>query len=263
MRKNKNGSIQEFVKIESIQNHIGQKFRELGYPIASIEFDFPILFKFARNHSFRLKIDYDLASKKLSDVWFAIASVQLSIGYMLVAKDSAKFPRGYKQTTLSHNGLEIDMNIGDLHFWYHHNMAVECIYRVWERITNLLKFYCNIKGIRKRMYYNDIIRELKKNSIYSKLGNFGKLLEYEKHWVKIAGQRNKLSHEECRLLGDDKIYILDSNILRCDEKPFQHVQTLSPDLFQVIDNIKNKYIRCSEVFKAALQFIEELPTVNH
>jgi hypothetical protein len=247
------------IKIESIQNHIGRKFRELKYPISTIDFDFPILFKYAKKHSVRLKLDHDIASKKLSDIWFAMASVQLSIGYMLVAKDSAKFPRGFKQTALSHDELQIDINIGDLHFWYHHNMAVECVYRVWERVSNLLKFFSNIKENRKKIYFNDIMVELGKKSIYSKLDNYVKLMQCEKHWVKIAGQRNKLSHEECRLLGDDKVYICDSKILRCDETPFQHLETLSPDLFQVIDNIKNKYIECIEVVKIAMQFIEELP----
>ena len=47
------------VPIDNIQAHITAKFQKLRYPIATIEYDLPILDKFAVDNSKRLNLDTD------------------------------------------------------------------------------------------------------------------------------------------------------------------------------------------------------------
>ena len=172
---NSNNGQDKFVDVDNIQSHIALKFQKLKYPLSTVKYDLPVLDKFGVDNARKLNLDSDEAKEKARDIWFAIASVQLSLGYMLVAVDSAKYPRGFKQTVYDMKDLEVDINIGDLHFWYHSNLAIECIYRVWERLSNLLKFFCGIIEDEKRLYFDGSINYIKNSPHYSNLPSFQKL----------------------------------------------------------------------------------------
>lgn len=248
-----------FVGIKNIQSHITAKFQKLKYPIATIKYDLPILDTFAVDNARKLNLSVNEALERARDVWFAMASVQLSVGYMLVAVDSAKFPRGIKQTAYDIKDLETDMNIGDLHFWYHHNLAIECVYRVWERLSNMLKYFCSIEENEGRLYFDGTVLFIKNLTHYSNLPSFNNLSKHIRHWNKVAGERNSISHQGCRLFGNDKVNEIVLPITKFNGSKFKRLETEPTDLYQSIDNVKNKYKQCMAGVEHTMNFINDLP----
>ncbi|RJQ65860.1 MAG: hypothetical protein C4519_27015 [Desulfobacteraceae bacterium] len=247
------------VSIDDLQAHISTKFQKLGYPIATIKFDLPILDRFAFENARRLNLEIDAAVERARNVWFAIASIQISVGYLLVSVDSAKFPRGHKQSVYDLKDLEVDINIGDLHFWYHHNTAVECAYRVWERLSTLIKYFLKIDEKEERLYFSGLMQRLKRDSIYDDLPFFRSLYKQIDHCSKITGERNNISHQVCRLFGEDKVETFDLPIIKNDGTRFRKLNKETCDLFQVIDNVCSKYKQCISGVENTLGFIKELP----
>jgi hypothetical protein len=245
--------------VQVIQDEIRDHFAKLKYPILSIKFDILKLRKFAIRHCQRLKLNPEEGLRRICDVWWAIASAQLSLGYMIVAKNSAGSPRGSEQRVIAVKELQFDFNISDLHFWHHANLSIECLYRIWERLANLLKFFSCLPA-EKKLYFDGVVAAIKAKNALSDLTALKDVSANVKHWNIIAGKRNTLSHEGSRLFGDDSVTDKEYSILKADGNPLEMMTTKSPDLVQVIEEIKERFVRCGKAFTAAMSFIEEMPS---
>ncbi len=245
--------------IELMQKEIDDSLKKVKCPILSKKFNIPKLDEFAITHCMRLQLDPDKACRRIRDVWWAIASVQFSLGYMIVAKNSAGSPRGSVREFIPYiEDLQVDFNISDLHFWHHANLSVECLYRVWERLASLLRFFANLPDGDNR-YFSGVVNALKADASFNGLSSLKTVSRNIKNWEKVAGERNSLSHEGSRLFGKSVETAERLSVLGSSGEPLFKIAIRTPSLISVINEIKTRFICCGKAFEYVMKFINELP----
>jgi len=247
--------------IDVVQEDILALFESLGWPWATAAFDMRKMDAFATRESARLGLDEDEACRRLKDVVWALGSVQFSLGYMLIAKGSAKQPRGHVQRASDIQNLSVEYSIGDSHFWHHTNLAMESLYRVWERLANFLVCFCSLQDGDEKLYFDGVIQRLEQDDILSALTSFKNVKRHRKHYNRVACSRNRLSHQSSRLFGGQTVTVTPSDILRADGMPYAEITATMPDLFPIIEGVKDKYLESRDAFVHVVEYVKELP--NH
>ena len=245
--------------IESIQKEIDKLFQEYKYPALTKRLKPDSLFKFADVQSHRLLID-DLG-ERMMDIFWSVASVQLSIGYMMIAKKSSVHYRGITKTIYDPSQVT-GISMGNLHFWHHAFLARECIYRVWERLNSLIRAVCYPEEPEevKKLYFSDLIEKLAKDPVYMHNEFIGSLKGLVKHREKAACLRNFLSHEASSLTAKITIEPKNSIIYQTDGLPFPTCEYKTPDLVQEIEAMKDAYLKFEDAINVICKFIDSIPS---
>ena len=177
---------------EELQAEIARAFSGAKCPALTHSFLLRDLHEFGAKHATRIVCDQRSMQDRLSDVWWAIASAQLSLGYVFLAKPWVSRLRGAEQTVYNVQHLQYD-GVGDIHFWHHANLSYESIYRVWERLANLLRLVIAADP-KEKFYYDGIVDVIGSDARYNRLSAYKTLRKQLSHWNTIARERNKLSH---------------------------------------------------------------------
>jgi hypothetical protein len=187
------------------------------------------------------------------EFFWALSSTEVSIGYVLIARQSCLYPFGVTKVGYNIDETIPEFGIPELHFWYHINNTRECIYRCWERITSILKCVCYGEK-NDKFYFPTIVNEILSDHRYSENHTAKQLKKYEEYWTKDSGLRNSLSHGASSPFIKDKFKIKPSDK---DEIRFI-IENEYPNLVQEIESVKTSYIRLLDVWKGVKQFIESM-----
>jgi len=105
----------------------------------------------------KLSFDQRKIQNKLKLIYWAAVSIHIELGNMLIALESYnKF-----EQLQDENNAELSY----LLFMHHYFLAIECIYRAWERISRILNFI-HTKKAKCNCYYHSTISQLEGSRIY-------------------------------------------------------------------------------------------------
>jgi len=118
-------------------------------------------------------------------------------------------------------------------FMHHRFLSIECVYRVWERITQVF-YYIHTGKEKKQGYYGNVIDMMSKSKIYQK-DIIQNLKQHQKQWDSIAKFRNYYSHEYTKLIDGINYDVSISPIIDLHGRPIFK----SKETFENLKNIFN------------------------
>ncbi|HVE43832.1 MAG TPA: hypothetical protein VNC84_01680 [Gammaproteobacteria bacterium] len=188
-------------------------------------------------------IDKHILDNQLRFLWHAVAAMQTEVASFLIFFSQL-------ETTAAEDDNAILSRILCSH---HHSLSYECIYRSWERITQILH-YLHYKKENKRIYFGDIVNALGCSGIYSQR-SIADLKSHIYKWDKIAEMRNIFSHEESRLFLYD---YQPSKVLNYYGLPYSFTEK-STDFKQEKESLINRYKQIPSVNHSLRKFLNEFP----
>lgn len=245
------------MQIEKIQKEIMRLFKK--YEIPAITHNLPMenLNQWAYEVAVHFKLDQEEFRLSVTELFWSISHVQLAIGYALIAKESCMYHQGIRGEAFREEDIPNMIGMPEMHFWYHVYCCYECIYRVWERISIVLKGVCFSTSSEKK-YFNQIINDLDKSPKYNKNAFLKELKKQESHWCNIAEIRNDLSHDKSSPLQNTNIEGVLSNVVSLDGLPIPIVTYSSKSLKQEIGKVVDKYRKVLPAIKAMKEFIDNI-----
>lgn len=232
-------------RIYDTHNEIQRIYKKYKYPWLTLRLPVENLYSWGTKTAKRLKIDEDKFCQRVVGINWAVSHVQLSLGYVLIAKQEVRFPRGIKGVSKDIKTIP-DENLAYLYFWFHSYMTIECLYRSWERITNLIRAAC-YPNCKNKYYFDGMIDKIKEDSSINQNRYLKDLKEQVKNWNKIAKLRNKLSHEDSSSINEIE--------LSCDNITVNYCYK---DVRQELEKLKSYYIKLIPAITAARNFIENV-----
>ena len=164
------------ITIEKIHSYYRQLFIKYNYKLLSPNIEEKNMW--CDFISGRLNLDANEFWHLNSEFFWSLLNVEISIGYVLVARQSCLYPFGTEKISYDRDDTMPDSGVAEVHYWYHINNARECIYRCWERITNILNYVCYNKK-HEKYYYNTMISKISKDKKYSANPKIELLKTYE------------------------------------------------------------------------------------
>ncbi len=205
----------------------------------------------------KLKLDKIILWELNSEFFWALANTEISLGYTLIARETCEFPRGKKTIGYDPDDIPTNFTVQEMHFWYHVNNTRECIYRCWERISNVLTYVCYPENS-ENYYYNTIVEKISKDRKYKTNSNISQLKKQIKYWTKDSGSRNSLSHKASSPFIKDKLEFDIPHLYNGQNELVFKITAHNPNLIQEIETAKDSYMRISKVWLAVKEFIESL-----
>lgn len=189
----------------------------------------------------KLKLDNEIIYEHLRNIFMAIAEVQIEYGYLLIGKESLK----NKNQKSSNINDSVTLKIEHLYLQHHCYMAIECIYRIWEKLTKLL-IYIYFPQNKDNIYFNNLIELFKQSDSLPSPDLIINLKKFNKHWQKIASLRNSASHKSSHLAKNYHLSIEKSVICDYFGKQIIKIQEKLPDFNIEIDFILNAFKKANE-----------------
>ena len=245
------------ITITEIHNEIFKLFNQYRYPLLTKKFLISDLNSWGQNQSRRLGIDSNIFYKRVSALFWSIAHVQISLGHALIARQLVAFPKGQKGIAYNMTDIPKMLDIPDIHFWCHAYLTIECLYRCWERITNLLQLVCFPKCTDK-MYFPDVVYKIKNNSQFKNNPVLPRLEKAVKHRNNVAEHRNKYSHQDSSPMIEFKFEGSVSRIRGPFNQFILKIDYSYSNVIQEIDKLKNYYSRLEPAIIAVQKFIENI-----
>lgn len=245
------------IAVKDLQDDINDLWMKYGPVQVSREIPFGELMEAFATDAGRLRLPIPEARERVNDLRWALASAEFSLGYMLLTKNFAKYPHG--EELIEYFGIPGDagVDIGDMHFWHHMNLAIETIYRVWERLAGLLQFYCHLDE-QDKLYFDGVVDALVAHPIIGRIEELKSLKSHVKHWNKLSSLRNGLSHKSSLLYQEPEVQFEPTEILRPDGAPHVKIRVKMPDLIPPLEDVKTRYERCGNAVGDVLLFIRAL-----
>lgn len=187
-------------------------------------------------------IDNDLLIDKLKLIWHAVSATQIELTYSLI----------YLENTSKKTNYESEFRNKAL-CSHHISLCHECIYRVWERVSQVL-YLLHCKDLPKDAYYNDIVTMLRKSQLYSE-SSIEELKKHQGQWSKIAKPRNIHSHSDSRLFSFNTEF---SNIVDINGTPFP-LEEKTPNLKQECNTLINRYNDLEKLNSTLRKFMDLYP----
>ena len=182
--------------IDNIQKEISQLFCEYNIPVFTKNLPMKNLQEWSKKVAFHYKLDEDCIEHTVSELFWTMAHVQLSLGHALVAMQECEFIDGTKGIALSPNDIP-NPTMSELYFSYYMSNVYESLYRCWERINKVILYVCfpciSEKEMRHKYLYNTI-KDLKKSSKYVNNPYFMELESAAEHREEVSYVRNGISH---------------------------------------------------------------------
>lgn len=247
-----------YPSVETLQQEIARLYAQYRYPILTQRFNFTVLPEWAQRQAQRVGAPAEMADRRMHDLGRAIGSAQIGLGYMLWAKKFAKHPRGHKQRTYDARDVKQSFGLGDMHFWHHADLTVEAIYRVWERLTSLLRCF-TFPMETEKFYFDGLVNKVAGSPAFSEMRRTAELKKHQKHWNAVAKIRNNLSHQSNRLFGEVETKVTPLRVLQPTGAPYFQFSVKTDDLVKTIEENKNRCLQCAATLDTVLAFIEELP----
>lgn len=183
---------------------------------------------------------------KLKLIYWAVSSIQIELGNMLIAMDSYNTAK----ETRDSNGIELSY----LLFMHHYFLSIECIYRAWERVSRVLDFI-HTKKYKRSCYYHKTIPILKESNVYpSTLIN-----ELESHlpaWTKISKDRNKYSHEYSKLTHGIDFEVTETVIVNTQGKSHLKIEEIRFLPESVFHSVVTQYNHLKKLDGSLIMFID-------
>lgn len=202
-----------------------------------------------------LSIDKKIISSRMTEIFWCLSHVQLSIGYSLLSRQTCQYPKGIKGEAYEEKDVPNLINISEIHLFYHLNNAWETLYRCWERLSAVL---CAVvfPNNNEKMYFDDVVIKIINDNYLSKNKNIKSLKAQIKFWNKVSKERNKISHFESSPMkkiqlepGFAKMYNSSGHVL-------PKVSFSSVNLINEINKVRDNYKRIFPAVIVVQIFIE-------
>jgi len=126
------------IEIPLLHKEILELFTRYKYNWETSSLPMDVLHEWSESVSQLLLIDNKVFSSNMSELFWALSSVQLSIGYALISRQTCQYPKGIKGEAFSEKEVPNFLGISEIHLFYHLNNSWESIYRCWERLSSVL-----------------------------------------------------------------------------------------------------------------------------
>ena len=251
---------QNCANIDSIQAEIDRVFCKNKIPALTKSLPMENLQIWAGKVAKHFNLDEEEFRQVVTELFWSMANVQLSIGHSLIAMQECEFINGAKGIALKDHEVP-DIKMPEIYFWYHVSNAYECMYRCWERMNNVIKQTCfpNLPEDQlRKMYLPQTISKLKGSSQFNQnpcLNDLENQIQFRK---KVSDVRNQISHGKSSPMRNMKIEGKASNLLGADGLPFIYLDYSSNSLKQQVDNVVERYKEILPGMKAAKDFIDNI-----
>lgn len=202
-----------------------------------------------------LSIDRKVISSKMTEIFWCLAHVQLSIGYSLLSRQTCQYPKGIKGVAYEEKDVPILINISEIHLFYHLNNAWESLYRCWERLSAVICIVI-FPNRNEKMYFDDVVNIISKDSYLSKNKNMKSLKAQIKFWNKVSKERNRISHFESSPMKKIQLEPGVANIYTPKGHVLPKVSFSSVNLINEINKVRDNYKNIFPAVIAVQQFIE-------
>lgn len=242
------------MEIQDLHDDILKILTKHKYSFESSKIDIDYLSKWSLTVERNLNIKEFTFVHITTELFWALAFTQISIGTALISGQKCTFPKGIKGTAFNEAQLPNFIVIPEIHFWYNVYYCWENLYRCWERMKRILLFVCYPEN-KEKIYYNGLITNISNEFDSKQYKEIKKLREGLKYYSKVVTMRNRLSHQESspfrtvKYKGDvSKIRgSLGEYILKIDYE--------SPNLLNVMQGVKSSYQRIVPNFGIIKEFI--------
>jgi hypothetical protein len=245
------------IQINRIQKEISELFKKYKIPAVTHNLPMENLHQWAYRVADHFKLDREEIRQSVTELFWSISHVQLALGYALIAKESCAYPKGTCGEAFREEDIPNMIGMPEMHFWHHTYCCYECLYRVWERISIVLKGVCFPASSEKK-YFNQIIDDLCRSPKYNQNKFLKELKKQESHWCKIAEIRNDLSHSKSSPFRNTNIEGVLSSIISPYGLPLPKLNYSSKNLKQEIEQIVDKYRKILPAIKAMKDFIDNV-----
>jgi len=234
--------------ISNIHEQIAFQFNKKKLIAYTVHMDLEDIINWSIQVANKNNLDKNVFVKYFKELFWGFTSVQLSLGYGLIALSETEHPSGKKGITAKENEIP-DMMLADIHFWYHLHNTWESIYRLWERAVSVLETRLT-PNIKRNRYFDGYLNELKNIESFLKQEEILALYKFNKTWGKISEMRNKISHEVTNPFLYSNIEVEFSSILGIRGDPIAKYDYTIPNLKQEIDTVINSYKKSFSLFEA-------------
>ena len=245
------------MNINEIQSEIGSLFDK--YKIPAITKNIPIenLHRWSAEVATHFNLDEDEFSQIMTELFWSVAHVQLSLGYALIARKDCKFSKGIKGKVIQEEEMPTAISIPEIHFWYHIYNSYECIYRCWERITSVIQPVCYPDN-NKKMYFAQIINTLEADGKFNKNPHLKSLKKQIKHRENAADARNEISHGKSSPFRNLSVEGSVSDVLGSNGLPYIYLKYSIKSPKECIEQVVDKYKKVFPAMKVMVDFIDNI-----
>jgi hypothetical protein len=248
------------IDIDTIQKEIDQLFHKYEIPAITKNLPMENLQVWSRKVATHFKLDEENFRQAVTELFWSIGHVQLSLGHMLIAMQECEFINGTQGIALHEKDIP-NIKMAEIYFWYYAYTAHECVYRCWERINNVLMHAC-FPGLSEKQfrmqYFPQTISALQKNSKYNQNPYLKELEKYIEYRNKAAGDRNEISHGKSSPMRNMKIEGRVSDLLGTSGLPFIYLDYSSKSLSAELNSIIDKYKKVLPGIKAMKDFLDNI-----
>ncbi len=243
--------------IDSIQKEIDQLFGKYKIPAITKNLPPENLQEWSMKVATHFKLDEESFRQTVTELFWSIAHIQLSLGYALIARQDCEFPKGTKGKVLHEKDVPNVIAMPEIHFWYHIYNSYECIYRCWERIASVIGNVCYPKRTTK-IYFDQLVNKLSKDKDFKKNLCLKELRKQIKHWSKIAEARNEISHGKSSPFRNITIEGKVSDVLGADGLPIVYLDYFVKSPKKEIEHVVDKYRKVLPAIIAMKDFIDNI-----
>ncbi len=246
--------------IDTIQKEIDQLFKKYGIPALTKNLPMENLQEWSRKVAIHFKLDEESFRQTVTELFWSMAHVQLSLGHTLIAIQECEFINGIQGIALHEKDVP-NIKMPEIYFWYHIYNSYECVYRCWARINNVIINVCfpDLPEKQARMkYFPQTVSDLQKNSKYNKNPYLNELQNHIKHRKKAADDRNAISHGKSSPIRNMNIEGKVSDLLGANSLPFIYLDYSCKSLSAELDSIIDKYRKILPAIKAMKDFIDNI-----
>jgi hypothetical protein len=242
--------------IDKIHGKIADYFNKYDFPALTLAIPIDKLHNWCDINSSKNRISKELFYSHCSDFYWAIANVQIALGYTLVSRESSINPKGHSVKTSDENKIP-DIGLAEIHFWHHSYCAWECIYRCWERIALIIQSVCYPKDDQK-VYFDGLVNQLKTDQKYRNNPNINSLNKLIKHCNKVRKIRNRASHQETSPFKKQKLDVEFSRLLNVGGQEIPIFEFSTESLIDEIEKLKKSYLKIFDAFMDSKRFIDSI-----
>ncbi len=243
--------------IDAIQKEIDLLFSKYNIPAITKNLPMQNLHTWSTKVAQQFNLETDDFRKTVTEVFWSVAHIQLSLGYALIAREDCQFPKGAKGKALQEKDVPNAILMPEIHFWYHVYNSYECIYRCWERITSVIKSVC-YPQLSDKLYFDALINQILNNAKFNKSPHVKELKKQIKHWNGIASARNEISHGQSSPFRNMDIEGKVSTLLGSNGIPIIYLDYSVRSPKKEIEHVVDKYRKVLPGIKAMKDFIDNI-----
>lgn len=240
--------------IQDLHSDILKILEKHKYSLESSRIKIDELSKWALTVEKKLKIEKFNFVHITTELFWALAFTQISIGTALISGQKCTFPKGIKGTAYDESQLPDFVVIPEIHFWYNVYYCWENLYRCWERMKRIMLFAL-YPDYEDKIYYNGLITKLSEDLGTKQYKEIKELKDGLKYYSKVVKMRNKYSHQESSPFKTVKYKGDLSRVRGSLGEYILKIDYESPNLLNVMQSVKSSYVRIVPNFEIIKKFI--------